>query len=162
MIRVLLLVVWLMPAVAHAELYQWTDENGVKHFSNTPPTEKVESVRQMEEIVGEDNPDTDYLQDAIDLFKNGNKEQAAVPARNAKSTSKVVMYTTPTCGYCHRAKAYFNQKGIRFTEYDVTKSKKARQAFKALNGRGVPLIVIGDQRIPGFNKAAINRALGLK
>jgi hypothetical protein len=31
-----------------------------------------------------------------------------------------------------------------------------------MNGRGVPSIVIGDQRIPGFNNAAINRALGLQ
>jgi glutaredoxin-like YruB-family protein len=159
---VLLLIVLLMPAVAHAELYQWTDENGVKHFSNTPPTENVDEVRQMEEIVGDDTPDTDYLQDAIDLFKTDDDQHAAVPARHTKGTPKVVMYTTPTCGYCHRAKAYFNQKGIRFTEYDVTQSQQARKAFKALNGRGVPLIVIGDQRISGFNKAAINRALGLK
>jgi glutaredoxin-like YruB-family protein len=116
----------------------------------------------MEEIVGDDTPDTNYLQDAINLYNTGNNQPAAEPARKTKGTPKVVMYTTPTCGYCHRAKAYFNQKGIRFTEYDVTKSQKARNAFKALNGRGVPLIVIGDQRIPGFNKAAINRALGLK
>ena len=161
MLRVLLLLILLMPAVGHAELYQWTDENGVKHFSNTPPATDVGSVRQMEEIVGEDAPDSDYLQDAIDLFKTDGDQQAAVPARKNRGNPKVVMYTTPTCGYCHRAKAYFNQKGIRFTEYDVTKSTKARKAFKALNGRGVPLIVIGDQRISGFNKAAINRALGM-
>jgi glutaredoxin len=71
------------------------------------------------------------------------------------------MYTTPTCGNCHRAKACFNQHGIRFTELDVTRSEKTRRQFKAMNGRGVPLIAIGDQRITGFNKAAINRALGL-
>jgi len=71
------------------------------------------------------------------------------------------MYTTPSCGYCHRAKAYFNQHGIRFSERDVTRSSQAQRQFKALNGRGVPLIIIGDQRIPGFNKAAIDRALGL-
>ncbi len=162
MLRVLMMIVLLMPAVGYAELYQWTDENGVKHFSNTPPPTNVGSVREMEELEGVDNPDSDYLQDAIDLFNNGNDQQAAVPARKSIGAPKVVMYTTPTCGYCHRAKAYFNQKGIRFTEYDVTKSATARNAFKALNGRGVPLIVIGDQRIPGFNKAAINRALGLK
>ena len=75
--------------------------------------------------------------------------------------ARLKLYTTPTCGYCHRAKAYFKQKGIRFTELDVTKSPKARKQFKALNGRGVPLIVIGDQRISGFNKTAINQALGL-
>lgn len=156
-----MMLLLLMPAYGYADLYQWTDENGVKHFSNTPPAIDADSVRQMEEVVGDDNPDTNYLQEAIDLFKTGNGQEAAAPATKAKRTPKVVMYTTPTCGYCHRAKAYFNQKGIRYTEYDVTKSKKAHKQFKALNGRGVPLIVIGDQRIAGFNKTAINRALGL-
>ena len=161
MLRVLIMILLLMPAYGYADLYQWTDENGVKHFSNTPPALDADSVRQMEEVVGDDSSDTNYLQEAIDLFKSGNGQETAVPASKNKRNPKVVMYTTPTCGYCHRAKSYFNQKGIRFTEYDVTKSPKARKQFKALNGRGVPLIVIGDQRISGFNKAAINQALGL-
>ena len=161
MIRVLFILLLLLPSLCQAELYQWTDENGVKHFSNTPPAVDADSVRQMEEVEGDDTSDTNYLQKTIDLFKAGNGQEPAVPANQTKRTPKVVMYTTPTCGYCHRAKAYFKQKGIRFTELDVTKSPKARKQFKALNGRGVPLIVIGDQRISGFNKTAINQALGL-
>ena len=73
--------------------------------------------------------------------------------------ARLKLYTTPTCGYCHRAKAYFKQNGIRFTELDVTKSPKARKQFKALNGRGVPLIVIGDQRISDSTKRPSIRPL---
>ncbi len=151
----------LLPAFCYAELYHWTDKNGVKHFSNTPPHSDTVEIRQMDEFVGEDSAETDYLRQALDLYKPADHPKHSGPEKLRQRTPKVVMYTTPTCGYCHRAKAYFNQQGIRFTELDVTKSQKARKAFKALNGRGVPLIVIGDQRIAGFNRAAIDRALGL-
>ena len=31
----------------------------------------------------------------------------------------VEIYTTPICGFCHRAKQLLNQKGVDFTEVDV-------------------------------------------
>lgn len=161
MLRILLLILLLIPSIGYADLYQWTDTNGVKHYSNTPPESDTGGTRQMEEYVAEENTVTNYLQEAIDLFKSTGSQDITEPEKPIQRKPKVVMYTTPSCGYCHRAKAYFNQHGIRFTELDVTKSKKAKKQFKALNGRGVPLIVIGGQRIAGFNKSAINHALGL-
>ena len=159
MLRTIILILSFIPSVCCADLYQWTDENGVKHFSNTPPAQATDSIRQMEEIEGGEERDPGILQKTLDLFNSGAEQASSSPKPKAKRQPKVVMYTTPTCGYCHRAKAYFNQRGIQFTELDVTKSARARRRFKALNGRGVPLIVIGDQRIPGFNKSAIDRAL---
>jgi glutaredoxin-like YruB-family protein len=159
--RVVLIIILLTPLFAHAELYQWTDENGVKHFSNIPPANDGGAIRQMKEIVGEDKADTNRLQETLELYRQNGDQATANRQQPSRPSQRVAMYTTPTCGYCHRAKAYFDKNGIRFSEYDITKSNKARSQFKALNGRGVPLIVIGDQRIFGFNKAAIDRALGL-
>ncbi len=39
-----------MPLVAGAEMYQWVDEKGVKHFSNSPPPEGVTADRTRDEI----------------------------------------------------------------------------------------------------------------
>ena len=36
--------------LTHAEMYQWTDNNGVKHYSNSPPTESVTVYRTEPEI----------------------------------------------------------------------------------------------------------------
>lgn len=160
MFKFVVIIFLLLPSVGSAGLYQWTDANGVKHFSNTPPESNTATMRQLDEYVGDDNKDDDRLQKTIDVFK-ADTVQDDTDREQKKDNPAVIIYTTPTCGYCHRAKAYFNQHGIRFTEHDVTASKQARKAFEALNGRGVPLIVIGDQRIAGFNKSAINRALGL-
>ena len=36
--------------LTHAEMYQWTDNNGVKHYSNSPPSESVTVYRTEPEI----------------------------------------------------------------------------------------------------------------
>ncbi len=48
-----LLVIWTgivaVPA-ARADIYAWTDADGVRHFSNKPPRDRVTDARQSEEI----------------------------------------------------------------------------------------------------------------
>ena len=38
----------------------------------------------------------------------------------------IVMYVKPGCPYCQRARDYYNENGIEFTEYDA-QNDKARQ-----------------------------------
>lgn len=33
-----------------AEIYSWTDENGVKHYSNTPPADRAAQIKTAREI----------------------------------------------------------------------------------------------------------------
>ena len=47
-IVIMLLVLGRTDAVAN--LYHWTDSNGIRHFSNTPPPEGVQSVKALKEI----------------------------------------------------------------------------------------------------------------
>jgi glutaredoxin len=71
----------------------------------------------------------------------------------------VVMYSTNWCPYCAKARAYFRRCGIGYIEYDVEASAQNLAQFKALNGRGVPLIMIGDQRLEGFSAQAFEALL---
>jgi glutaredoxin len=64
---------------------------------------------------------------------------------------KVVMYSAPWCAACKGAKRFFREKGIPFREMDIQKSRLARREFDRLNGRGVPLILVGDKRMNGFS-----------
>lgn len=161
MIKILFLLILLVSSFCYADLYYWIDENGVKHFSNTQPEDSTRSIEQTEEYVYEESEDVEYQEKdrgkqipAIKQNKNDRK-------RNYNDHPKVVMYMTPTCGYCHRARAFFNKHRVPFVEYNITTSKKARKKFESLNGRGVPLILIGNQKISGFNEPAIRRALGI-
>ncbi len=44
-----------------------------------------------------------------------------------RDLTEVDIYTTPFCGFCYRAKALLEGKGVRFTEIDVTVTPGARQ-----------------------------------
>ena len=65
---------------------------------------------------------------------------------------QVVMYSTTWCGVCKRAKGYFRERDIPYREYDVEKSAKGRRDYQRLKGRGVPIILVGDQRMNGFSR----------
>jgi glutaredoxin-like YruB-family protein len=72
----------------------------------------------------------------------------------------VILYTSPTCGYCHQAKAYLNQKGVKYTERDISVDTEAAGEMMRLTGQmGVPVIVVDDQPIIGFNRPALDQLL---
>lgn len=69
----------------------------------------------------------------------------------------VKIYSTPTCPYCKLAKEYLTSKGVTFDEIDVSQNKEASQEMVTISGQmGVPVIVIDDQVIVGFDKAKID------
>ena len=76
--------------------------------------------------------------------------------------SKIEIYTTPSCAYCHMAKEYFKSKGLEYEEIDVLKNVPKRQEMITETGQmGVPVIKINRQIVIGFNKSKINELLGL-
>ncbi len=74
----------------------------------------------------------------------------------------VIIYSTPTCPWCHKAKDYFKEKGIAFTDIDVsTDEAKATEMVEKSDQMGVPVIDIDGTIIVGFDKTAIDEALHL-
>ncbi len=83
----------------------------------------------------------------------------AVPQRQPK----VIIFTTPTCSFCRAAKRYFREKKIKFKEIDVTKDERAARDMMRRTGQtGVPVILINNRPIVGFDKPKINQLLGIR
>ncbi len=63
----------------------------------------------------------------------------------------VEIYTTPLCGYCHAAKRLLTQKGVAYTEIDVSRDPALRSAMvqRAGGRRTVPQIFIGGTHVGG-------------
>ena len=79
-----------------------------------------------------------------------------------KKQPKVLVFSTPTCGWCKRAMSYFRQNKIKFREIDVTKDAAAARDMQRMSGQmGVPVIKIGKDVIVGFDKDRIDRILQL-
>ena len=73
---------------------------------------------------------------------------------------KVVIYSTPTCPYCHRAKEYLSRKNISYLEYNVAENKDAAKEMMQKSGQmSVPVITIDEQIVVGFNQAQLDSAL---
>jgi glutaredoxin 3 len=78
--------------------------------------------------------------------------------------AKIEIYTSPFCGYCHRAKALLGRKGVEYTEIDVMMDGGRRmEMMKRANGRHtVPQIFIDGRHIGGCDDLyALDDAGGL-
>ena len=77
--------------------------------------------------------------------------------------SKVTVYSTPTCHFCHMAKDFFKEKGVEFEDFDVAQNMEKRKEMLDKSGQmGGPVIIIDDQIVVGFNKPKIVELLGIK
>ncbi len=74
-------------------------------------------------------------------------------------TNEVVLYSTDWCGYCKKARKFFNSNNIKFQEFDIEKSEDGRKRYDAINGSSIPLILINGNRINGYNKSKILKFL---
>lgn len=79
-----------------------------------------------------------------------------------ESKQPVTIYSTPSCHFCHMAKEFFKEKNVAYTEFDVAGDVEKRKEMVEKSGQmGVPVIIIGNDLIVGFNKPKISELLGL-
>lgn len=75
----------------------------------------------------------------------------------------VVIYSTPTCHFCHMAKDFFTEHSVPFTDHNVaTDLEKRREMIQRSGQMGVPVITIGSELVIGYDKERIMSLLGLK
>jgi glutaredoxin 3 len=67
--------------------------------------------------------------------------------------SRIQVYTTHWCGYCVRAKALLDARGIPYEEIDLGDDPGFRATLNELTGGWtVPQILIGGQPIGGYTE----------
>ena len=69
--------------------------------------------------------------------------------------ARIEIYTTPWCGYCARAKALLEKKGVAFEETDVMEDSVKRSEMRERSKCAtVPQIFINGQHIGGSDELA--------
>jgi len=70
--------------------------------------------------------------------------------------ARIVLYTTPYCGYCRAAEHLLNKKSVAFTEIDVSEDIGLRQEMisRAFGRRTVPQILINGTHVGGYDELA--------
>ena len=128
---------------ANAELYKWKGEDGRIFYSDKPPPgEKLETAKYSSPEI------TDGFK-KTSVEKNINKNRA--------NNKTVVLYSATWCGVCKKAKAYFEAEGIPYKEFDIENTRKGRVDYAKLKGTGVPIIMIGDERLNGFSQGRFEK-----
>ena len=129
-----------IPASAQ-QIHRWVDADGRVHYGDQPPS-GVKSAA---------------VQSRISSYA-GTPVVSGAPSVGA-TRPEIKMYATDWCGYCRQAKAYFGRQGIRYTELDVEKSAAARDEYQRLGARGVPVILVGTQRMNGYSEERLAQML---
>jgi glutaredoxin-like YruB-family protein len=80
----------------------------------------------------------------------------------SKKKHSVIVFTTPACSWCKRVKQYLKDHNISFKDIDVSQNKQAAKDIMRRTGQtGVPVVLIDNRPIVGFNKPMINRLLSI-
>jgi glutaredoxin len=129
---------------AVADMYKWVDENGKVHYTDSPPPKKKgDKERKVVSITGPA---------VISPYSGGAPGTRLAPA-------KVTIFTASWCDYCKKAKAFLTSRRIAFEDIDVERTPQGRDAFHNLGGNGVPVILVGAQRMDGYREATLDGLL---
>jgi glutaredoxin 3 len=76
---------------------------------------------------------------------------------------KVMVYSTPICPYCIKAKQFLKQNNIKFEDIDVSMNPVKGQEMMQKSGQtGVPVIDIDGKIVIGYDVARLRSLLDIK
>lgn len=74
---------------------------------------------------------------------------------------KVQVYSSDTCPYCVAVKNFLKENNVEFEERNISQDDSARNELISKGYRGVPVIVIGDEEVVGFDQPKLKELLSL-
>jgi len=67
---------------------------------------------------------------------------------------RVTIFSAQWCGVCREAKSYMKTHNIAFEEWDIDKSEYAKSKLNEFKASGIPVILVGNQKMIGFSPEA--------
>ncbi len=71
----------------------------------------------------------------------------------------VTIYSSDTCKYCHLAKDFLKENNIEYTDKNVSSDAAARKELMKMGFMGVPVILVDDEIVQGFDKERLTELL---
>jgi len=124
-------------------VYRWVDKDGKVQYSDTPPPADARNSQQKRLGSGT----------TVD-------EQVPYAVQVAIQKNPVSVYVTGCGDPCSGARALLAKRGIPYTEHDPENNRADAEALKKLvGGLQVPVLVVGESSVKGFEEASWNSAL---
>lgn len=75
----------------------------------------------------------------------------------------VTLYCTPWCPDCRRVRAFFKERSVNFTEFDITRDRAAAQKVRGWTGgyETTPTFDVGGTVVIGFKRAQLAALLNV-
>lgn len=73
--------------------------------------------------------------------------------------AKIKIYTSNTCSHCSAAKEYLKEREYNYEERNVSTDPSAKKELMKMGYMGVPIIMVDDEVIEGFNKNKLDEIL---
>lgn len=129
------------------------------HISSIPTVAVFRDGKLVNTLVGV-RPERIYAQ-ALDTALKPAAKSAGASAGESKK-HQVVVFSTPTCPWCSRLKAYLRQNNVAFKDVDVSRDAGAAREMVSKSGQmGVPQAWIDGQVVVGFDRARVDSLLHL-
>ena len=84
-VLILVCCIWTLPEAG--EIYEWIDENGVKHFSEEPPPKGAKIVKEIEEIPSDNASGQKPVQEGTGAVKKDMQQKEASTSQAAPEGS---------------------------------------------------------------------------
>lgn len=75
---------------------------------------------------------------------------------------EVVVYSSNTCNYCAVLKKYLTDNNIEFISKNISEDKEAKKELMSMGFMSVPLTVIGEEKLVGFDEKKLAELLEIK
>ena len=71
---------------------------------------------------------------------------------------KIRLFVKPYCGWCHDAKDWLDERGIRYQELDVISDVEARKEMRDLSGQTLaPVIEVDGEILADFDTEQLEK-----
>ncbi|MDQ2820369.1 MAG: glutaredoxin family protein [Pseudomonadota bacterium] len=127
------------------QMYKWKDDQGVVHYSDTPPPPHEKRV-EMKDFSSATAPMTPAVPLPYALAQ-------------AVKNNPVTLYTSSDCVPCDQARAALRDRGVPFSEKTVSNDADRAKLADAGGGSAVPFITVGSKKLVGYGADELQGAL---
>lgn len=96
------------------------------------------------------------------MFARGGRDFfRSPPCGKGLMAETVTLYSQPGCPRCKRARDFLEARGVSYRDVDVTADRAAFDEMRRVSGgaRTVPVLLVGENILIGFEEAALKKAL---
>ena len=135
---------------AGAQVYRWTDSQGKTHYGDKPPEEAKAQAKEVK-ITAKSYDGPPQIDDWAAIIR-----RPAGEATRGGDSRQLTLYSATWCGPCKRAKAHLAKNAIPYRNIDIDESDANKAEFRSYGGGGIPLFIMGNKRMRGFNPESLD------